>query len=173
MKSIDPRLQRLAFVQGWSDDVITHFLTSCEMRGITEHNIFLTAQKAAEDLNISVLREGTDPTLMESAALTLGFESASAMKEFSQQHPILSVQLGAAPALPPCTGSVVAMSMTEVVIKTEDGQRFAFERARLHGQVIAEHDVVTVDGVFSPVTKQPAVEATPTTAVDETASPGF
>jgi len=173
MEPIDHRLLRLAVVHEWSDAFITHFLTSCEMRGITGDNILATAEKATEDLNIGVLRQGTDPALMESGALGLGFDSASAMKEFQQRHPFLSEEWGATYVHDGCTGTVVALSMTEVVITTERGHHIAFERARLNDQCVGVLDIVTVRSTFGPVIKQPVVVATQDTAVDETASPGF
>ncbi|WP_199028914.1 hypothetical protein [Ralstonia sp. ASV6] len=46
METIDPRLQRLASIQEWSDAVILHFLASCEMLGITGENILAIRRTA-------------------------------------------------------------------------------------------------------------------------------
>lgn len=90
-------------------------------------------QRAADDLNLSVLRGG-DETLAQRAAATLGFASADDLRHFQRENPPLSAALKAEPAMECDFGRVVGVSSTEVVFATEYGPMF-FERAWLKSDV--------------------------------------
>jgi hypothetical protein len=98
-------------------------------------------QRAADDINLSVLRGG-DETLAQRAAETLGFSSYEELRQFQREKPLLSAALQAEPALEGGTGVAVGVSSTEVVFATEHGLLF-FERAWLNAGV-AVGDAVRV-----------------------------
>ena len=126
----DVRIRRLAFVNEWSDGLVAHARE--HLQG-TPDEVLGAMQRAADDLNLSVLRGG-DETLALRAAETLGFASYDDLRHFRRDNPSLSVALKAEPALEGGSGLVVGLSSTEVVFATEHGPMF-FERAWLKANV--------------------------------------
>lgn len=126
----DVRIRRLAFVNEWSDGLVAHARE--HLQG-TPDEVLGAMQRAADDLNLSVLRGG-DETLALRAAETLGFASYDDLRHFRRDNPSLSVALKAEPALEGGSGLVVGLSSTEVVFATEHGPMF-FERAWLKADV--------------------------------------
>ncbi|WP_321820885.1 MULTISPECIES: hypothetical protein [unclassified Burkholderia] len=144
MPEIDPKLRRLAYVQEWSDELIRHMLASCKTRGVDGSGVLEVAQKAADNLNLNVLREG-DPALALAAAEALGFESAAALDDFNRKYPALSSRMGAQPILAACQGQVVALSLTEIVFEAEEGTKYAVEKAKFPEGSVSVGDQVAVE----------------------------
>ncbi len=126
----DVRIRRLAFVNEWSDGLVAHARE--HLQGNPDE-VLGAMQRAADDLNLSVLRGG-DETLAQRAAATLGFASVDDLRHFQRENPPLSAALKAEPALEGGFGRVVGLSSTEVVFATEHGPMF-FERAWLKADV--------------------------------------
>ncbi len=168
LSSIDPKLQRLAFVQEWSDELVDHFLTGCRAKGYDEEMIFSLAEKAAENLILNDLRGG-DPALVQSAAQVLGFESGEALAELRAAHPDLATKLNAGAVLSNCEGQVVGTSLTTVVFETAEGHRYGVERARFPKGAVEPGDRIAADR-FGGVRKLDLVERA-CEAKDESISP--
>lgn len=147
--TLDSRIQRLAFVQEWSDALVLRLLSMGEQRGLTGDELVCLAQKAADDLNLSRLREG-DQALALAAAQSFGFASVAEMDQFVEANPTLMAEWLAEPAISECSGTVVAVALTQVVFATKDGKRFAFEKAQI--QDIRVGDLVAV-GKFGRVSR--------------------
>lgn len=139
--ALDSRIQRLAFVQEWSDALLLRLLSAGEQRGLAVDELVGLAQKAAEDLNLSRLREG-DHALALAAAHSFGFASVAEMEQFVEKHPLLMDEWLAEPALSECTGTVVAVALTQAVFSTADGKRFAFEKAQIQDIRVGDQVVV-------------------------------
>lgn len=136
LAQLESRIRRLAFVNEWSDALVAHARE--HLQG-TPDEVLVAMQRAADDLNLSVLRGG-DETLAQRAAATLGFASADDLRHFQRENPPLSAALKAEPALEGSFGRVVGLSSTEVVFATEHGPMF-FERAWLDADVGVGDDI--------------------------------
>lgn len=133
VKTIDPRLQRIAFVQEWSDALIERMLQFYAAETNIDTIIHII-QGAADDLMLSVLRND-DSKLQERAAQALGFNSIAEYVDFKQCHPMLYERLSANPVLSSEQGRILEMSLTEVAFTSSDGRVFVFERARLQSGI--------------------------------------
>lgn len=124
---ISPKLQRLAFVQQWSDALIARMVSHCHANGLDPLS---TAQRAADDLALSRLR-GEDADLLERAAETFGFESGAQFRAFSIENPGLSSALAAKAPLHATLGRVIALSLTEAILIADDMTLIGVERAQV------------------------------------------
>lgn len=119
-----PFVRRLAFVQGWSDELLEHALSAHPGKSQAEFAWML--QKAADCLNLGKLRGDTQ--IGDEGARLLGFDDGQSLQAFELGHPLLSVQLGAIAWLDEVQGRVIARSETEVIIEAENGVRYYGER---------------------------------------------
>lgn len=139
--SREEQIRRLAFVQGWSDDLVARArLASFAKQG----DLLEALSSAAEDMNLAALRDCSDKLSLR-AVRAFGFDSVTSFQAFVGTHPPLSVEHGARPALPGTTGIVLAMSWTEVVLRTTEGPAF-FERAWLPEAAIGQRVFITGHG---------------------------
>jgi hypothetical protein len=164
VSAIDPKLQRLAFVQEWSDELVDHFLSACRAKGYDEEMIFSVAQRAAESLNLDGIRGG-DSSLVHAAADLLGFDSGEALLEFTRTYPDLATKHGAGPALSSCEGVVIGVSLTTVVFEVADGGRFGAERTRFPNGAVELGDQLVADR-FGSVRKLAKTEPAPVSTTE-------
>lgn len=122
-EALSPAIRRLAFNQGWSDELVAHALKAHPDEGLEE--FALTLQKAADCLNLSVLRNeaqiGNEARIGDEGARLLGFDDLQNMQSFEMAHPLLSIQLGAIASLEEVQGVVIDCSETEVIVEAKDG----------------------------------------------------
>lgn len=137
----EAKLVRLAFVQQWSDALLACVQQFYADRGSSQEEVSRLVQQAADDWNLSALRVGGDARLADAGAQALGFANAEALRVFQHQHPMLSAQWSAPPALQPCEGTVVAMSRTEVILECAGG---SYVSAGLGSAVLAVGDRAAV-----------------------------
>lgn len=126
------QLVRLAFVNEWSDALVSRLVDKAVEQGQSEEEILKRAMLAAENLTLSVLREG-DCDLDERAANAFGFSSKSELDAFNIRNPMLSVELHAHAGWQACSGIVEAISSTEVVFQSEDGRRYFVDATKAQG----------------------------------------
>lgn len=119
---------RVAFVHQWGDVLIMRLAQSAPSQDA--EMLVRHAEQAAQALGISALRGG-DPKLDLDAAQAFGFETFADFEVFRQENPCLTVATQAEPALQDCEGVVEQLSMTEVVLRTEDTLLVAIDRAHL------------------------------------------
>ena len=151
---ITPAFLRLAFVHEWSDKLIEHIAGTLNRLELSAEGALDRASKATEKLCLSELRG--DLALGDEGAKLIGFASSQAILQFQSDHPMLSSEWNAQPALHLTAGTVVATSMTEVVIEDADGKFLALDRAKGASAAVETGETVTVSnhGRYQVVTRQ-------------------